>query len=65
MLPRLNGLEVLSELRRDTRLRKTPVIIVTAWTHAAEAASAAGADMFVSKPFEPDVLAHAVEELTR
>ena len=65
MLPRMNGLEVLAELRRDDHLRETPVIVVTAWSHAAAAASAAGADVFLPKPFEPDFLAHTVEELIR
>jgi len=65
MLPRMNGLEVLSELRRDRRHRETPVIVVTAWSHAAEAATAAGADAFLSKPFEPEFLSRAVEELIR
>ena len=63
MLPRMNGLEVLSELRRDENHRRTPVIVVTAWSHAAEAATAAGADIFLAKPFEPEFLTHAVEEL--
>jgi CheY-like chemotaxis protein len=63
MLPRLNGLEVLSELRRDEQLRDIPVIVVTAWSYAAEAAAAAGADVFLAKPFEPDYLAQTVEEL--
>ena len=65
MLPRLNGLQVLAELRRDDRHRTTPVIVVTAWSHAAEAATAAGADVFLSKPFEPDFLSRTVEELIR
>jgi DNA-binding response OmpR family regulator len=37
--------------------------VVTAWTHAEEAVLAAGADRFISKPFEPDELQATVEEL--
>jgi CheY-like chemotaxis protein len=65
MLPRMNGLEVLAALRRDAHHRTTPVIVVTAWSHAADAATAAGADVFLPKPFEPDFLSHTVAELIR
>lgn len=63
MLPGKSGLEVLAELRSDTRSGETPVVVVTAWTHAEEAVLAAGADRFVSKPFEPELLQRIVEEL--
>jgi len=63
MLPRLNGLEVLAELRRDPDLKTVPVVIVTAWSHAHSLAVSSGADHFVSKPFDPDELKRPVEEL--
>jgi DNA-binding response OmpR family regulator len=63
MLPGKSGLEVLSELRSDSASDGTPVVVVTAWTHAEEAVLAAGADRFISKPFEPDTLQSTVEEL--
>jgi len=63
MLPGLNGIEVLDELRADDRLRATPVVVITAWSHAEVDAWTAGADRFVSKPFDPDDLSAAVEEL--
>jgi CheY-like chemotaxis protein len=63
MLPGKSGLEVLAELRSDTRSGETPVVVVTAWTHAEEAVLAAGADRFIPKPFEPEVLQETVEEL--
>ena len=63
MLPRLNGLEVLAELRRDGELKAVPVVIVTAWSHAQQLAESSGADHFVSKPFDPDDLKRPVEEL--
>jgi CheY-like chemotaxis protein len=63
MLPRLNGLEVLAELRRDEELSTIPVVIVTAWSHAQSLAVSSGADHFVSKPFDPDDLKRPVEEL--
>lgn len=63
MLPRRSGLEVVSELRRDTTLRSTPVVVVTAWSHAEASARNAGADGFLEKPFDPEELQRLVEDL--
>ena len=63
MLPGLAGLDVLTAIRVDEELRSLPVVVVTAWSHAAESAFDAGADRFVAKPFEPDELSAVVEEL--
>ena len=63
MLPRLSGLEVLAELRADEHLQHIPVLVMTAWNDTYEAALAAGADRFVAKPFHPDALKVAVNEL--
>jgi CheY-like chemotaxis protein len=63
MLPGLSGIEVLEELRTDAALESIPVVITTAWSHAEIHAQVAGADRFVSKPFDPDELSTAVEEL--
>jgi len=63
MLPVMSGMVVLEELRRDARLAQVPVVVMTAWSHAEASARTAGADRFVSKPFHPDELTAAVEEL--
>lgn len=65
MLPVRSGLEVLAEMRADDELRDIPVVVITAWSHAEIDAESAGADAFVSKPFDPDELAKAVAELLR
>ena len=65
MLPGLSGIEVLDELRADPELQATPVVVITAWSHAEVDVWEAGADRFVSKPFDPDELSQAVEELLR
>ena len=65
MLPRKSGVEVLAELRGDRAIGDTPVVVITAWTHAQQAAVAAGADRFVAKPFDPDELKAVVLELLR
>ena len=63
MLPGLSGIEVLETIRNDEKLKDMPVVVITAWSHAELEARVAGADRFVSKPFDPDELSGAVEEL--
>jgi DNA-binding response OmpR family regulator len=63
MMPRLNGLEVLNELRGEDGLAETPIIVLTAQPAAREDALRAGADIVMVKPFEPDQIAAAVEEV--
>jgi len=63
MLPLRSGLEVLEEIRSDARLAHTRVVVITASSNRREAVLAAGADRFIRKPFEPDELRVAVEEL--
>ncbi|MGH3072223.1 MAG: response regulator [Gaiellaceae bacterium] len=65
MLPGLSGIEVLETLRTEEPLRSIKVVVITAWSHAEIEAQVAGADRFVSKPFDPDDLSEAVEELLR
>jgi two-component system, OmpR family, alkaline phosphatase synthesis response regulator PhoP len=63
MLPGLSGIEVLETIRNDEKLKDLLVVVITAWSHAELDARVAGADRFVSKPFDPDELSGAVEEL--
>jgi CheY-like chemotaxis protein len=65
MMPGRNGVEVLEELRREPGLRETPVVMLTARAQAAdrEAASRAGTDHFLAKPFSPRELASVIEDL--
>jgi len=65
MLPRLGGLEVLARLRADKHLRDVPVLVITAWNEAREDVLAAGAADFTSKPFDPDALRAAIENLLK
>jgi CheY-like chemotaxis protein len=65
MMPGRSGLEVLAELRRDPELRAIPVVMLTARAQATdrEAASLAGVDRFLAKPFSPLELDGVVKEL--
>jgi cyclic di-GMP phosphodiesterase len=63
MLPGMSGIEVLEALNAEDGVDAIPVVMITAWGHADVDAELAGADRFVRKPFDPDVLSAAVEEL--
>ena len=63
MMPKMNGIEVLAELRASERTKAIPVIMVTARAEgeAVEAALNAGADDYVTKPIDFSVLRARME----
>ena len=63
MMPDMSGLEVLEYLRSDTDLCSIPVVVVTAWGHAAVQTRCLelGAKGFFSKPFDTAALLDAVD----
>jgi CheY-like chemotaxis protein len=63
MMPRRNGLDVLRDLRSDESLAATPVIVLTAQPETRDEAFRAGADRVINKPFVPDDISDAVEEV--
>jgi DNA-binding response OmpR family regulator len=65
MLPGKSGIDLLREVRADPALATIPVIVVSAWTREADqtAAAEAGANAFLGKPFDIDVLRNTVREL--
>jgi CheY-like chemotaxis protein len=63
MMPRRNGLEVLEDLRGDAELADTPVIVLTAQPETREEALRGGANLVMDKPFSPDQISNAVQEV--
>ncbi len=64
-MPSRSGLSILSEFRRHPRFSEVPIIIVSGMDdhHTVQAAKNLGANAFVSKPFEPDLLVLQIQEL--
>ena len=63
MMPWLNGLEVLSEIRWDDDLSDTAVIVLIVQFLMREDALREGVDAVMVKPFEPGQIAAAVKEV--
>jgi len=65
MMPKLDGYEVCSLLKKDERYHKIPIILFTAKAQQTdiEEGEAAGADAYITKPFEAAVLMAKIEEL--
>ncbi|MEM7404077.1 MAG: response regulator [Pseudomonadota bacterium] len=65
MLPELDGFEILRVLRADPRGKELPVLMLTAkgQREDRETAFAAGADLFITKPFSNAEVTQAVAQL--
>jgi len=63
MMPRLNGLDVLSTLKADPALARTRVLVVTAQPASEVEAREHGADGVIVKPFAPEDLAELAATL--
>jgi two-component system, OmpR family, alkaline phosphatase synthesis response regulator PhoP len=62
MMPELNGFQVCEALRRDAALEATPVVMLTAMENQKlnELAFEAGAEVCMTKPFQPDRLINII-----
>ena len=67
MLPKLSGLEVCREVRRDVALNRLPILMLTARGEEADRVVGLemGADDYVTKPFSPRELVARVKALLR
>lgn len=66
MMPVKDGLATLAELRADPATAELPVIMLTAKAQDidAQAGMAAGADEYMTKPFDPLELEQLIEQYT-
>lgn len=66
-MPGMNGLELAREIRADPKIRNVPLVIMSASSEAqhAEAAMAAGANFFMTKPFNLTTLKDVLTQLMR
>lgn len=64
-MPSMDGLQLIRALREKKRVKRLPAIALTGYAsqNDAKAAVAAGFDMHLSKPIDPDELTDAVERL--
>ena len=65
MLPKINGYKVCGLLKKDTKYAKTPIVLFTAKAQEKDVklGEEVGADAYLIKPFEPEVLLSKIEEL--
>jgi two-component system chemotaxis response regulator CheY len=64
-MPRMNGIELLKEVKSNSGLKNIPFLMVTAKNEKQniEKAFESGADQFISKPFSPEDLERLVSQL--
>ena len=67
LLPMINGYKICGLLKRDTKYAKIPIILLTAKTQEKDMklGEQVGADAYLTKPFEPDVLLATIKELIK
>lgn len=67
MLPGLDGLEVCRQLKRDSKTKSIPVVMLTAKGEESDVVAGLemGADDYVTKPFSPKVLLARVKAVIR
>jgi signal transduction histidine kinase len=60
-MPKMDGITVLREIRSNESVRRTPVVVLSANIRDQHLALEAGANFFVSKPYEAGAVLSAIE----
>lgn len=60
-----NGSDIVKTLKKNTRFKSIPVILISANNDTQKIAQEAGADGFIAKPFDIDYLSEVVKTYTQ
>lgn len=63
MLPGVLGIDVIRAVRAEAGTGPMRIVALSAWSHLDQEAVEAGADRFLSKPFDPEELRAVLSEL--
>lgn len=65
MMPKLSGFKATRLVKFDSKFKHTPLILLTARTQEADRSLGmeAGADLYMTKPFDPELLLGEVKRL--
>lgn len=65
MLPKIDGYKVCRMLKFDDKFKSIPIILFTARAQDSDVAlgKEVGADAYITKPFEPEILLSKIKEL--
>lgn len=65
ILPKMDGYKVCGLLKRDTRYARIPIIMLTARVREEDKkmGEEMGAEAYITKPFEPQILLEKIKEL--
>ncbi|MCR4263999.1 MAG: response regulator [Candidatus Roizmanbacteria bacterium] len=63
MMPGKNGMEILSEVKKDRELRSIPIMLISSAANLSHIAQLHHADAFLEKPFSLEKLESMVERI--
>ncbi len=66
-MPRMNGLELITSIRKTNRYRFVPILFLTTETKSElkQQAKSAGATGWITKPFDKEKLLHIIKKVIR
>ena len=64
-MPRMDGFELISRVREDSRTRHIPIIVITSRSGSRhrEKAKILGAEVYLTKPYQPEELLRQISDL--
>jgi two-component system response regulator VicR len=65
MMPKVDGLEVCKQVRKNSKFDRVPVLIFTAADNREAELTTAGADAFISKPYSLSELGKVIANLIK